>query len=196
MRTSLLSLAVMLAACGSSDKPGPGDSPDAPSDPTIDAGPTQKLCGGLGALTCGADEYCNYEDNSCGAASGTADETGSCVKRPAACPALLGRPVCGCDARVHISECATYADGTDLRAAGGCPKEPGTFECGYLLCSLANDYCRREPHATGPETFSCVTRPVCQGIPSCACLAGERCGTACAGDDRTGLTLTCPATPG
>jgi hypothetical protein len=167
-----------------------------PGDAAIDAastidGPAIRTCGGLANRKCAADEYCDYEVNNCG----VADSDGTCQPRPVACPAILAQEVCGCDGKVHSSECAAYVSGTDLNANGTCDKVAGKFACGYLLCDLRTEYCRAEPHARTPETYACMTLPVCQSAPSCGCLAGERCGNACAGDDKLGLTLTCPATP-
>ena len=197
MRTTLLSLC-LLVACGSSDRTPPPIEPDAPVTPTPDAppvpidGPEVRTCGGFANAKCAANEYCDYTENSCGVADGA----GTCHPRPVACPAIVAeREVCGCYGKVHASECAAAVDGTDLNANGSCDKVIGKFACGYLLCDLRTEYCRTEPHARTPETYSCMPLPVCQSAPSCTCLAGERCGTQCAGDDKLGLTLTCPATP-
>lgn len=179
-----LLLCVVLVACSSSSKPGPGDQPDA-AGPAID-GAVGKAC--RDGAACGAGEYCDFADNMCGAGA-----MGACVKKPDACPAVIGKPVCGCDKKVHSGECVTYVDGTDLDAVGGCTKQPGTFACGYFLCNLGTDYCRIEPHANGATGYACVALQ-CTGTPSCSCLERERCGDACTGDDKTGLTLTCPAT--
>lgn len=183
MRSLVLCFA-LVAACDGSSKPGPDEQPDA-AGPVID-GAVSKVCSDGAA--CGAGEYCDFADNRCGAGA-----MGTCAKRPDACPAIVGKPVCGCDKKVHAGECVTYVDGTDLDATGACTKQPGTFTCGYLLCSLATDYCRIEPHANGATSYACVALR-CAGTPSCTCLASERCGDACTGDDKAGLTLTCPST--
>jgi hypothetical protein len=199
MRTILLGLC-LLVACGGNDPtptPAPGE-PDAATTPPPDGLPVPndggevRSCGGFAGMPCAAREYCDYPENTCGVADGT----GTCKPRPAACPALVAaREVCGCDSKVHASECAAGVDGTDLNANGSCDKVAGKFACGYLFCDLSNEYCRAEPHAGSAETYSCVTLPVCRTAPSCACLAGERCGTQCEGDDKVGLTLTCPTAP-
>lgn len=195
MRTTLLGLC-LLVACGSDDRT-PTAEPDAATTPTPDAPPVAsdgagvRSCGGFASAKCVADEYCDYAENTCGAA----DLAGICKQRPVACPVVPDHEVCGCDGKAHATECAAQADGTDLNANGTCDKVAGKFACGYLLCDVTTEYCRAEPHARGAESYTCMTLPVCRPSPSCACLAGERCGTACAGDDKVGLTLTCPATP-
>jgi hypothetical protein len=198
MRTTLLALC-LLVACGSSDRtPTPPNEPDAATTPVPDApappidGAEVRTCGGFASAQCAANEYCDYAENTCGVADGA----GTCKPRPAACPAIVAEhEVCGCDGKVHPSECASQVSGTDLNANGTCDKVAGKFACGYLLCDVRNEYCRAEPHARTAETYTCMTLPVCQNTPSCTCLAGERCGTTCAGDDKLGLTLTCPASP-
>ena len=198
MRTTLLALC-LLVACGSSDRTPPIPvEPDAATTPPPDAATTPPVpdaaqvrsCGGFANLKCSADEFCDYEDNKCGITDGQ----GTCKPRPGACPAIVGPEVCGCDGKAHSTECAAEVDGTDLNANGTCDKVVGKFACGYLLCDVRNQYCRAEPHASGPASYTCATLPVCQNTPSCTCLAGERCGTQCTGDDKVGLTLTCPAT--
>src|SRR4029079_11908776 len=116
MRTTLLGLVFVAAAVGaggSRDRTNPSPDPDAqvPNDGAMTDGPTQPpptgaLCGGLAGVECAANEYCDYVDNRCGIAAGS----GSSTRRPDACPAVVGRPVCGCDAKVHPSDCITYSD--------------------------------------------------------------------------------------
>jgi hypothetical protein len=185
MRLPWLGLVVLLACGGNSrgtpDAAGGGD----------DGGGEGSICGGLFPRPCSATEYCDFPDNSCGIADGA----GTCKPRPVACPAVVGPPICGCDGKVRSGECPTYVTGSDLSAHGGCPLDSTRFECGYTQCELATQYCRREPHRDGAETFSCLPLPACTGAPSCACLGNERCGSACAGDAKAGLTLSCPPTP-
>jgi hypothetical protein len=188
MRT-LLCL-VFLVACGSSGRSAIDAS--VPEDATSgDGGPIGEQCGGFIHRECAATEYCDFPDNDCGAG----DQSGVCKPRPAACPAVVGPPTCGCDGKVYAGECPAFVEGNDLDASGSCEVMTGRFACGYLQCSLATQYCRREPHAGAAETFSCVNLPsACSGSSACGCLADERCGDACAGDARVGLTLRCPTT--
>ena len=185
MRITLLSL-VFLAACGSSNRSGTPDAPVA-GDAAGDGQPTGTACGGPARAQCKALEYCDYADNGCG----IGDQTGTCKRRPDACPlAIIASPTCACDARIYNSECEAAASGFDLNAHGTCDVAPGRFTCGYLQCEIATQYCRREPHLSSEETFTCAPLS-CTGTPSCACLAKERCGNACMGDSTVGLTLTC-----
>jgi hypothetical protein len=182
MRKYLLGLAMLLVACGSNRSTGDGGD-----DPTGDGG-SGAACGGLTSRRCGASEYCDYANNTCG----IADEAGTCRTRPKLCPALVGLPTCGCDGQVYAGECSTYLNATDLDANGGCPVEATKFACGYLQCDLATQYCRRERPASGAETFACVGLPgSCASTASCTCLVNERCGNQCSGDGKSGLTLRC-----
>lgn len=200
MRTSLPGLVFIAgacAACGSSDRTNPSPDPDAdvPGDGAMTDAPSDAptppppgtLCGGFAGAKCAANEYCDYADNRCGIADGP----GSCKRRPDACPALVGRPVCGCDGKVHSSDCISYSDGFDLNA-NGCTVPAGSFVCGYAVCSLATQYCRHDTKPPG-DTYICVTLPLgCPtDAPTCECLRSEPCGVSCAGDASVGLTLTC-----
>ena len=194
MRRLVLPLASLIltlgvAACSDDEQP----AVDAPA--AIDAGadaPGPRLCGGFAGAVCGADQYCDFARNGCGAT----DEQGVCTPRPTDCPDLLvAIPSCGCDGTVYGSPCEAYAAGADLSASGGCPVANGSFACGYTQCSLRNDYCQRQLSDVVDEPDGFVCRPVtnCPSeFPTCACLAGEPCGAACSGVGATGLTLTCP----
>lgn len=194
MRTILHSLAlVLVVACGGSGRTGPDADSDAvgASDATIDGTiPPSASCGGLTRAECKSTEYCDYADNRCG----IADAPGTCKRRPDACPLVVGQPVCGCDGRVHSGECIAFSDGFDINANGGCPVPAGSFACGYLMCDLQTQYCHHEARASDADLYACMTLPAActPAAPTCACLRSERCGTSCAGDARTGLTVTCP----
>jgi hypothetical protein len=174
-------LCVGLAACGddsSSSSPGPDSG-------TADGG-SGVGCGGLKGNPCAGDEYCDYADNTCGVADGT----GSCKKRPDACPAVVGPPVCGCDGKIHSGECETYMTGLDLNV-NGCTVPKEDLACGYAVCDLDTQYCLHDAkNADAP--YRCVGLPAaCASREACSCLAAEPCGNACAGDAASGLTLTC-----
>jgi hypothetical protein len=194
MRTIILSLAFVIA-CGGSGRTGPDTDPDAvvaidaATDAPIDAigPPPGEFCGGLIPVECKPNEYCDYDDNTCG----TADGSGTCKRRPDACP-LVDRPVCACDGRIHSSDCIAFSDGFDLSANGGCALPAGMFACGYAVCDLDTQYCRHEVKAPDADIYTCVGFPQgCMSGPSCTCLRGELCGTSCSGDERIGLTVTC-----
>jgi hypothetical protein len=109
-------------------------------------------------------------------------------------PAIVATPTCGCDGQIYGGDCDTYSNGVDLNAHGTCDVPAGKFACGYTQCDLATRYCQRQPHTTGPDTFSCLPLPAaCTSNRSCACLQAQPCGNACAVAG-AGLTLTCAPT--
>lgn len=173
MRITLLALG-LLVACGDNHHPRP------------DGGP--QLCGGLAGRPCGATEFCDFANNSCG----SGDQSGICKPRPEICT-LIFDPVCACDGKSYGNECQANNAGGDLNAKGTCEVPPGLFECGFRQCDLQAQYCLHESHGSEPDTFTCEALPACGSQPpTCACLAGERCGGACSGNGSLGLTLTCP----
>ena len=188
MRTIFISF-VFVIACGGSGRTGPDADTDAvsPIDAAIDGAlPPGELCGGLISAECKSNEYCDYADNSCG----IADAPGVCRRRPDACPlAVVGHPVCGCDGKIHSSDCIAFSDGFDLAANGGCALPAEAFACGYAVCDRQTQYCRHDVKGPEADIYQCVTLP--QGCTACPCLRTEPCGERCTGDARTGLTLTC-----
>jgi hypothetical protein len=140
-------------------------------------------CGGLGGITCPATQYCDYPDDSCGAADGT----GVCVDLPGSCP-KIAMPSCGCDGTVYGNACMAAQAGVDVSALGGCAAAPGMFACGPGFCDLATQYC-----LDSASVYTCQPLPTgCGTAPACPCLASEMCGTVC-DTIHTGLTLTCRA---
>lgn len=164
---------------------------DARRDAAADAaGP--RVCGGFAGATCRADEFCDFARNTCS----VTDEQGVCRPRPTSCPDLLvAVPSCGCDGQLYASECEAQAAGTDLNDQGGCPVPSGWFACGHTQCNLRSQYCQHQVSdvANEPDGFTCPPLPGCPSeLPTCACLAGQACGSWCTGQGATGLTLTCP----
>jgi hypothetical protein len=74
------------------------------------------ICGGLAALPCALNEYCEYDDS---AACGGDDSTGLCLPRPDGCtPDCPG--VCGCDGESYCNECTAHAAGVDVDPKASC----------------------------------------------------------------------------
>lgn len=73
-------------------------------------------CGGFAGNTCGASEYCAYEE---GQSCGAADEESVCMTRPQICNAIYA-PVCGCDGNTYGSACNANGSGTGILHDGEC----------------------------------------------------------------------------
>ncbi len=148
------------------------------------------VCGGLAGIPCGADEYCDYQDDRCGADDGT----GVCTPKPQGCPDIY-MPVCTCAGMVAGNDCDAASSGQDISVLGGCTAPDGMFPCGAGFCDKATSYCQRTTSdvAGYPDSFSCMELPAaCSGgAPTCACLSGQSCADMCTEADG-GLTLTCP----
>jgi hypothetical protein len=158
----------------------------APSAPDAQGG-TGATCGGLANLTCDATHYCDFRNNGCGGD----DSTGTCMPRPDLCPS--GLQVCGCDRVIYLGECLAASAGTDVADDGFCTPPQNDFACGHVFCDPATQYCEETLDDTGgANNYVCIDLPAaCNGTGSCACLAGETCGTQCSATG-TGFTLTCP----
>ena len=165
----------------------PACPPGSAFPPTGICTPTNTSC--TPQKPCAADEWCDYNDNLCGAG-----EPGSCKKRPQGCD-LMYAPICACDGSVAGNECAAQSGGSDVNGKGGCKPPQAMFACGQIFCSVAQQYCERATSDVGgwPDSYSCKTLPAaCATAPSCGCLMNEPCGTLCEGDSMGNLTVTCP----
>jgi hypothetical protein len=98
------------AAPGSDTDASPGD--DAA---TSDGGNTGAQCGGLLGLQCDGDDYCDWEDDSCG----NSDFQGTCRPRPAECEPG-GEKVCGCDGESYENKCEAAQAGMDVAEISIC----------------------------------------------------------------------------
>lgn len=86
------------------------DSLEACQRDYLDCG-AELRCGGMAAVECPDDMYCEYPMDSCGGLDGM----GVCRQRPTACPPVEGS-FCGCDGQFYDSACAAHAVGVDVWA--------------------------------------------------------------------------------
>ena len=98
---------------GTGDDGGDGDGGDDGGDQ--DGGPA-RVCGGFAGIRCDEGDYCDFEDDLCGAADGL----GICRPRPDSC-APDDEPVCACDTMTYDNACEAAMAGRDVSA---------DFECG------------------------------------------------------------------
>jgi hypothetical protein len=73
-----------------------------------DVGGTGAFCGGFTGQTCTEQQYCDYPDQSCGAADGS----GTCRIRPQVCAEIYA-PVTGSDGKKYGNACLAHAAGAD-----------------------------------------------------------------------------------
>ena len=115
--------------------------------------------------TCGADQYCAFEPGLCGKGK----REGTCRARPGSCSGVAFSPVCGCDGKVHDSECEAHAAGVDLAVMGGCgTRMPDWLPCGQRLCDVRKDYCATYLS----DVFELPTDYFCRPLPA-SCLPGD-----------------------
>jgi hypothetical protein len=152
------------------------------------------VCGGFSGMQCGANEYCDYPNDICGAADGQ----GVCKPRPEACD-LVYAPVCACDGMVYSNDCDAAMKGFDVSNLAGCPPPMANlFNCGHVFCESATQYCQKtySDVPNTPDSYTCAPLPAaCAGMaPSCACI-GDPCGAPIAGmctASGNGFMVTCP----
>ncbi|MCA9656327.1 MAG: hypothetical protein H6712_08545 [Myxococcales bacterium] len=180
------------SATGSSTSDGTGSSTSA-ADGSSTAGEGGGTTGSTvvcGENTCAAQEYCEWNANSCG----TQDfDEGSCAARPEGCTADEN-PVCGCDGQVYSNECVANEAGVDVDADGECEAPEGYFRCGYRFCDPQVAYCQLSASDVGgePDGYTCVQPTECSPI-ECGCLDAEPCfAFGCETTEDGGVLIVCP----
>jgi len=170
------------AASGTASSTGSTPSTGSSSSTGAGAGPPIACSAKTG---CSADQFCDYKDNYCGVQDGT----GVCTPRPASC-APSPEPACGCDGKVHPGPCDTESSGVDVSVIQ-CPPPPGMFQCGFLFCTMATQYCEHliVDQSSSGEIDSCKPFPPCG--PTCDCLFAETCVKACSGESDDGIDGDC-----
>lgn len=151
-----------------------------------ECGVEPRRCGGLLGALCGDGEFCDYPNNTCGAA----DEMGECRPRPQVCTREYA-PVCGCDGRTYSNACTAAGAGVDVARQGECA--PQSEVCGGFrgLVCRADQYCDYEGGSCGfaDQTGVCRPRPAgCPDVwqPVCGCdgiTYSNDCDAAAAGVD-------------
>jgi hypothetical protein len=177
---------------GGSGTPGSsGTSGSAVSSTSGAGGSSDGTCGGIAGVQCAPTDYCDYDNNQCGAV----DDLGKCKPRPNGCPKSY-MPTCGCDGMIYGNDCDAASKGSDVSDLGGCaPPDPGLFSCGHIFCAKDQQYCERSVSdvASIPDSYACKAYPAaCMPPADCACLAGEPCGAMCDVLPDGELKLTCP----
>jgi hypothetical protein len=85
-------------------------APATPAEPAAKACKTNASCGSK-------KEYCARE-------AGTCKGEGQCKARPAACPADVVDPVCGCNKKTYNNDCLAAKAGVNVDHKGKCEPKP------------------------------------------------------------------------
>lgn len=104
-------------------RPAGEESAATPSGTTAESSPPAQTCGGLVAIPCPADQFCDL-----GSHCGATDQSGLCRPIPEACTTQY-QPVCGCDGKTYSNACVAHTQRVSVAAQGPCattkPIPPG-----------------------------------------------------------------------
>jgi len=163
-------------AASSSEDAGRGDRDAGTGNdsgaPSRDAGQsTGRTCGGIAALKCAAQQFCNYEAPAGQGCSGQiADAAGVCEATPEVCTDQY-QPVCGCDKRTYSNRCEAHAAGVSVAKDGACAVTGTSCDRRKLTCRRAEPVC---PEGQVAEMVgNCFGE--CVGIEECACSEAAAC---------------------
>ena len=96
-------------------------------------------CGGIAGLTCPADQFCLFDEGSCG----EFDMTGSCRPFSEFCTQEFA-PVCGCNDQTFSNRCFAHSAGVSVRHEGECATDDEPKFCGGFLGQAcgADEFCK------------------------------------------------------
>lgn len=132
---------------------------------------TGRTCGGVGALACGAGQFCNYEAPvGQGCTGQIADAAGVCEQTPEMCTEQY-QPVCGCDKRTYSNRCEAHAAGISVAKDGACAVSGISCDRRKLTCRRAEPVC---PEGQVAQIVgNCFGE--CVRIEQCACSEAAAC---------------------